>query len=133
MDGVDVQGLETVVSPFDEGLDRALGQATELIESCLLALERVDLPVTHGVRLLRKAERWIGSIRIDHHLPDNTASALMAARDTLSAHLLARTMLTEGGAAPGVGRGILRRGAVDCQAILNQIRHVHSRQLVPNL
>jgi hypothetical protein len=131
MDGVDDQGPSVVEPPLEHALERAIEQAAELIDSSLVALEGGDVRIAYGIHLLRKAEKRIGSIGHDKQLPDNTANALLAARDTLSAHLLARSMLTEGGAAPGVGRGILKRGAADCQAILDYIRQGgHSRELV---
>jgi hypothetical protein len=114
---------------LDHDLDRALQQAAQLIDSSLLALEGSDVRVAYGIHLLRKAEKRIGSLGYDKHLSNNTANALLAARDTLSSHLLAGMMLTEGGAAPGVGRGIVRRGAVDCQAILDFIRRCTSPEL----
>jgi hypothetical protein len=130
MDGVDHEGHSVDESPFDHGLSLALEQAADLIDSCLLALEAADVRVAYGIHLLRKAEKRIALLGSDKHLPDQTANALLAARDTLSAHLLARAMLTEVGAAPGVGRGILRRGAADCQAILDYIRQGQLRELV---
>src|SRR5947209_4913006 len=110
MYGVDSQGPAIVESLSDHALDRAIQQATDLIDKCLLALEGGDVQVADCIHLLRRAERRIGSLGFDKHLSNSTATALLAARDTLSAHLPARTMVTDGGVAPGVGRGLLRRG-----------------------
>jgi hypothetical protein len=125
---VDDKAPSVVDAPIAENFDEALRPAGLLLDSCVLALERRD--VGAGVRILRRAELRLASLCSHEHLGSTTAATLLAAREILSAHLLAGAMLTEGGAAPGVGRNILRRGVLDCQALLANLRQGDARQLV---
>jgi hypothetical protein len=112
---------EWVVSSEWDSLALGLRQASELLNSCLRALES-EMRVGHGVQFLRRAEQRIATLGVSNQTPVPMANALLAARDELSAHLLAGVMLKEGGAAPAVGCSILRRAARDCQASLDNIR-----------